>query len=40
MAAVTSGKIGGVAAYFNIQDLEKVKNLIKQAKSKIDEIKS
>ncbi|WP_428241548.1 hypothetical protein [Gynuella sp.] len=40
MAAVTSGNIGGVAAYFNIEDLEKVKNLIKQAKAKIDEIRA
>ena len=40
MAAVTSGNIGGVATYFNIEDLEKVKNLIKQAKAKIDEIKA
>ena len=40
MAAVTSGNLGGVATYFNIEDLEKVKNLIKQAKEKIDEIKA
>lgn len=40
MAAVTSGNIGGVGAYFNIEDLEKIKTLIKQSKEKIDEIKT
>ncbi|NWO03854.1 hypothetical protein DFO83_104219 [Idiomarina loihiensis] len=40
MAAVTSGNIGAVAAYFNIDDLEKVKALIVKAKNKIDEIKA
>ncbi len=39
MAAVSSGNIGGVGAYFNISDLEKVKALIVQAKEKIDSIK-
>jgi len=39
MAAVTSGKIGGVAAYFNIQDLATVKKLIVQAKKKIESVK-
>lgn len=39
-AAVTSGNVGGVRTYFKIEDLEKVKNLIKQAKAKIDEIKA
>jgi len=32
MAPVTSGSIGGVVAYFNIDDLAKAKNLILQAK--------
>lgn len=40
MAAVTSGNIGGVAAYFNIEDLAKVKDLIIEAKKKIDSIKA
>jgi len=40
MAAVTSGNIGGVAAYFNIEDLSKVKELILKAKKKIEEIKA
>lgn len=40
MAAVTSGTIGGVAAYFNIDDLAKLKELILKAKQKIESIKS
>ena len=40
MAAVTSGTIGGVAAYFNLNDLDKLKTLILQAKIKIDEVKA
>ena len=40
MAAVTSGKIGSVAAYFNIADLEKIKQLVIQAKQKIESIKA
>jgi hypothetical protein len=39
MAAVTSGNIGGVAAYFKIEDLVKIKQLILNAKKKIDSIK-
>lgn len=39
-AGVTSGNVGGVRAYFNIEDLGKLKKLIKEAKTKIDEIKS
>lgn len=39
LAAVTSGNIGGVTAYFNLNDLEKVKKLIISAKEKIDSIK-
>jgi hypothetical protein len=39
MAAVTSGKIGGVAAYYNIADLSKVKELIVQAKAQIQAVK-
>jgi hypothetical protein len=40
MAAVTSGNIGSVAAYFNIEDLAKVKELLLQAKKKIESIKT
>lgn len=40
MSAVTSGNIGGVASYFNIDDLAKVKDLILKAKAKIEEIKA
>jgi hypothetical protein len=40
MAAVTSGTIGGVAAYFNIDDLAKLKELILKAKQKIESIKA
>ena len=40
MAAVTSGNIGGVAAYFKVSDLEQVKQLIIQAKQKIEAIKA
>jgi len=40
MAAVTSGNIGGVASYFNIEDLAKVKELILKAKTKIEEVKA
>lgn len=39
MAAVSSGRIGSVAAYFNIEDLVNIKNLILKAKSKIEEVK-
>lgn len=39
MAAITSGTIGGVAAYFNIEDLPKIKNLLLEAKKKIQAIK-
>jgi hypothetical protein len=39
ITAVTSGTIGGVAAYFNIEDLAKVKELIFKAKNKIETIK-
>ena len=39
MAAVSSGKIGGVAAYYNLEDLSKVKDLIVKAKAKIQEVK-
>ena len=39
LAAVTSGTIGGVTAYFNLTDLEKVKLLIIKAKEKIDSIR-
>lgn len=39
LLAVTSGNIGGVASYFNIEDLAKVKMLILKAKSKIEDIK-
>jgi len=39
MSAVTSGNIGGVASYFNIEDLAKVKDLILKAKAKIEEVK-
>ncbi len=40
MAALTSGNIGGVTAYFNIEDLIKLKKLILQAKAKIESIKA
>jgi hypothetical protein len=40
MSAVTSGNISGVGAYFNIEDLAKVKDLILKAKTKIGEIKA
>lgn len=40
MAAITSGTIGGVAAYFNIEDLAKVKDIILKAKAKIEEVKA
>lgn len=40
MAAVTSGNIGGVAAYFNLEDLAKVKDLLLKAKIKIESVKS
>jgi len=36
MSAVTSGNIGGIAYYFNIEDLAKVKDLIIKAKAKIE----
>ena len=39
MSAVTSGNIGGVASYFNIEDLAKAKDLILKAKAKIEEVK-
>ncbi|NOH78727.1 hypothetical protein F0231_03120 [Vibrio sp. RE86] len=39
MAAVSSGKIGGVAAYYNLADLSKVKDLVLKAKTKIEEVK-
>ncbi|MBE4111914.1 hypothetical protein HJ114_22970 [Vibrio parahaemolyticus] len=39
MAAVSSGKIGGVAAYYNLEDLAKIKALIIKAKAKIQEVK-
>ncbi|EHK5111881.1 TPA: hypothetical protein I7759_21225 [Vibrio vulnificus] len=39
MAAVSSGKIGGVAAYYNLEDLSKIKDLIVKAKAKIREVK-
>jgi len=39
MAAVTSGSIGGVEAYFNIEDLAKIKELLIKAKEKIESIK-
>jgi hypothetical protein len=39
MAAITSGTIGGVAAFFNIEDLPKIKNLLLEAKKKIESIK-
>ena len=38
-AAVTSGSITGVQAFLNIEDLEKLKALIEQAKSTIDQIR-
>jgi len=37
--AVSSGNIGAVAAYFNIDDLAKIKDLLLKAKVKIDQIK-
>ena len=40
MAAVTSGNIGGVAAYFNIEDLAKVRGLLLEAKKLIESIKA
>ena len=40
LAAVTSGNIGGVGSYFNIEDLAVVKNLLIKAKQKIEEIKA
>jgi len=40
MSAITSGNIGGVAAYFNIEDLAKVKDIILKAKAKIEEVKA
>jgi hypothetical protein len=40
MAAVTSGNIGGVAAYFNIEDLAKIKDLLLKAKKKIESVKA
>lgn len=40
LSAVKSGKIGSTTAYLNIEELEKLKLLIGQAKTKIDEIKS
>ncbi|TMN90058.1 MULTISPECIES: hypothetical protein [Pseudoalteromonas] len=40
MAAVTSGDIGGVAAYFNIEDLAKIKDLLLKAKKKIESVKA
>jgi len=40
MAAVSSGRVGAVAAYFNLQDLDKLKSLIIKAKEKIEQNKS
>jgi len=40
MAAVTSGNIGGVAAYYNIENLIEIKTLIIKARDKIKAIKS
>jgi len=40
LSAITSGNIGGVASYFNIEDLTKVKDLILNAKVKIEEVKA
>lgn len=40
LSAVKSGIIGGVAVYLKIEELEELKNLIAQAKIKIDEIRS
>ena len=40
MAAVESGNIGAVSAYFNLSDLKKIKDLIIKAKKAIEKIKA